>query len=192
MANSRVYVENLNWGLSRRDLVEAVSHHGGAYPVSTQVVRKGFEYGEASWPNRKCSAIFTFASQAEAEMVVYNLSMTDYANFLHILAPGSTSLRAKLAYLEGSRSLAHAKALVPGRLVPRPPAFPPPVPKFAGVVHCPPAPPPPAFPPPPPDIALEPPPGQEDLSSVATETGLDSVFLQFSVFKCCDCMFLLE
>ena len=86
MANSRVYVENLNWGLSRRDLVEAVSHHGGAYPVSTQVIRKGFEYGEASWPNRKCSAIFTFASQAEAEQVVYNLSMTNYELFAYTCA----------------------------------------------------------------------------------------------------------
>ena len=127
MANNRVYVENLSWGLSRKDLLDVVRNTGGADPVNTQIIRKGVA-GESSWPSRKCSAIFTFASQHEAERVVYNLNMCSPSFLMHILAIGCTSLRAKFAYLEGTRSLSVAKAAAhakPAR-IPRPPSYPPP------------------------------------------------------------------
>jgi hypothetical protein len=126
MANNRVYVENLNWGLSRKDLIEVVTNIGGASPQHTQIIRKGGA-GETSWPSRKCSAIFTFASIDEAERVIYNLNMCNPGYLMHILAMGCNSLRAKFAYLEGTRSLCAAKAAAHATpRTPRPPSYPPP------------------------------------------------------------------
>ena len=127
MASNRVYVENLNWGLSRKDLVEVVTNFGGANPTHTQIIRKGGA-GETHWPSRKCSAIFSFASREEAERVIYNLNMTDPSYLMHILAMGCNSLRAKFAYLEGTRSLCAAKAAAHANTprIPTPPSYPPP------------------------------------------------------------------
>jgi hypothetical protein len=109
MAHRRVYLENLSFSMSRRDLEEAVVLHGNAQHVNCQIIRKG-SATDSSWTSRMCSAIFSYNSQEEAEQVVYNLNTCDFRNFMHVLAPGCTSLRAKLAYPERSRSVAQAKA----------------------------------------------------------------------------------
>ena len=157
MASKRVYVENLAWNLSRRDLVEAVSQHGGYNPENVQIIRKG-SASEASWPGRKCSAIFTMASVEDAAQLIVNLNQVDYRFFLHVLAAGSTSLRAKFAYPEGTRSVAYAKTIGYSTSMyqaqhmarpmggPQQPAYPPP-----GMLLAAAAPPPP--PPPVPPIA---------------------------------------
>ena len=107
----RVYMENIQFGASRRDLTAAVYSFGGHAPLSLKVIRHGSAvdspYGFGS---RRCSAIAEYASQEEMEHAITGLNAANAAALQHILAQGSSSLRAKEAYIEGTRSIAVAKA----------------------------------------------------------------------------------
>jgi hypothetical protein len=127
MSNLRVYVENIQFTASRRDLIEVFTNLGGVAPISLQVVRKRNPDLELS--QLMCSAIATFSSHEDCDMVIRNLNMTDYTQVSHVLHPAARSFRAKYAYPQGSRSIATAKAAAWTNrppLVPTPPSVPPP------------------------------------------------------------------
>lgn len=138
-------MENIQFGASRRDLTAAVISFGGHAPLSLKVIRHGSAsdspYGLGA---RRCSAIAEYASRQEMEDAITGLNAASPIALQHILAQGSFSLRAKEAYVEGTRSIAIAKATShvlqstkassKAAPVPKPPSTPPPSHLCANVV----------------------------------------------------------
>ena len=137
MENNRVYLENIQWNVSRSDLVEMLGNYAGSPHEHLQIIRKGPP--DETWPGRKCSAIVTFATHQQAISAMVNLNKIPASSVTHILALNQTSFRAKPAFFSGAKSIAVAKARGSGYH-----AFPPPPPPPPPLVAT-----PPNFPPPP-------------------------------------------
>ena len=133
MDNNRVYIENVQWNVSRTDLVEMLSTYAGWPYTHLQIIRKG--PSDETYPGRKCSAIVTFATAQQAAAAIVNLNRIPSSSVIHILAPNTTSFRAKPASYSGARSVAVSKASGTGWAAHQPPQPPPPPPAHAPVAN---------------------------------------------------------
>lgn len=133
MDNNRVYIENVQWNVSRTDLVEMLSTYAGSPYTHLHIIKKGPI--DETWPGRKCSAIVTFATAHQAAAAIVNLNRIPYSRVTHILALNATSFRAKAAYYSGAKSLAVSKASGTGWAAHQPPQPPPPPPAHAPVAN---------------------------------------------------------